>query len=295
MPVSAGFYDRYEAVLAKWPVPHERVDLAGPFGITCLNACGSAGRSPVVLLPGGRSTSAGWYATVGALAPAHRVYAVDLPGDAGRSVPGGKPINSPGDVTAWLDGVLDGLGIAGAALAGHSYGAWIAASYAADHPERVHRLALIEPTDTLSTTTLRFRLRAIPLLLGEHGQQFRRFRRWETRGRPGDPEFVSLWAGPFGGPRAGRFIWPKPLSRAELARLTMPVLVFAAARSRQNDASALAEKAGNLTDARVVLVEDATHFTVPQDEPNQINPPLAAFLGGRHDLRSRGDQSSTAP
>jgi pimeloyl-ACP methyl ester carboxylesterase len=278
MPISAGFHARYEAVLAKWPVPHERVDIQSPFGTTSLNVCGLPDGAPVLLLPGGRSTSAGWYATVGALAPAHRVYAVDVPGDAGRSVPGGQPIASPGAIVAWLDGVLDGLGIAVTALVGHSYGAWMAARYAVDHPDRVRKLALIEPSDTLSTTALRFRLRAIPLLLGDHGDRFRRFHRWETNGRPIDPAFLALWAGRFGGPRAGRLVLPRPLTPDELARLTMPVLVFAATRSRQNHASVLAERAGKLPDARVVLVEGATHFSVPQDEPEQINPALAAFL-----------------
>ena len=85
MPISAGFQARYEAVLTKWPVPHERVDIQNPFGTTSLNVCGLPDGAPVVLLPGGRSTSAGWYATVGALATAHRVYAIDVPGDAGRT------------------------------------------------------------------------------------------------------------------------------------------------------------------------------------------------------------------
>jgi pimeloyl-ACP methyl ester carboxylesterase len=36
MPVSAGFYDRYDAVLRKWPVPHEPADLPGRFGATAM-------------------------------------------------------------------------------------------------------------------------------------------------------------------------------------------------------------------------------------------------------------------
>lgn len=160
----------------------------------------------MVLLPGGRSTSAGWYANVGALAPVHRVYAVDILGDAGRSVPGGEPVASRDDIVAWLDGVLDGLGLDAAALGGHSYGGWIAARYAIARPERVSSLVLVDPADTFSATPLGFRLRGIPLFLGR--DRFRRFHQWETGGRPVDPEFLDLWAGPFGGPRAGRFVWP---------------------------------------------------------------------------------------
>jgi pimeloyl-ACP methyl ester carboxylesterase len=58
----------------------------------------------------------------------------------------------------------------------------------------------------------------------------------------------------------------------------MPVLVFAAGQSRQNKAAALAGAARKLPDARVVELADATHFTVPQDRPDEINPVLADFL-----------------
>lgn len=58
----------------------------------------------------------------------------------------------------------------------------------------------------------------------------------------------------------------------------MPVLVFAAGKSRQNKAAALVEAARKLPDVRVVVIADATHFTVPQDRPDEINPVLADFL-----------------
>lgn len=283
MPIAVGFYDRYNAVMRKWPVPHEPADLPGRFGVTHVNVCGADGGPPVVLLPGGRSTSAGWYANVGALASVHRVYAVDIIGDAGRSVPDGEPVASRDDIVAWLDGVLDGLGVDATALGGHSYGGWIAARYAIARPERVSSLVLVDPTDTFSTTPLGFRLRGIPLFLGRDRDRFRRFRQWETGGRTTDPEFLDLWAGPFGGPRAGRFVWPKVPQPAELARLTMPVLVLAAGQSRQNNAAALTEAARKLPDARVVVIADATHFTVPQDRPDEINPVLADFLASAAD------------
>ena len=49
------------------------------------------------------------------------------------------------DVVAWLDAVVDGLRIERAAFAGHSYGAWMATTYALVRPDLVDRLALLAP------------------------------------------------------------------------------------------------------------------------------------------------------
>jgi pimeloyl-ACP methyl ester carboxylesterase len=275
MAIDPGFDERYEAVMARWPVPYEGVDLESRFGTTHVNVCGPTDAPPVVLLPGGRSTSATWYATVGALAQDHRVYAVDTLGDRGRSVRSDEPLNTLDGVMQWLDAVWDGLGLETAAVAGHSMGAYYAMRYALHAPSRVWRLVLFDPTDCLSPTVLRYRLRAVPLLVGRHPGRYRSFNMWESRDRV-DPVFLDLWAGAWGGSEAG--VWPKRPSAAELATLTMPVLVFVALESRQNNPRALAAGAAKLPNATVVPVQGASHFMLPQGCPDQTNPPLAAFL-----------------
>lgn len=278
MAIEPDFYARYDAMLARWPIPSTAIDLPGRFGVTHVNVAGVEGGSPVVLLPGGRSTSAGWYATVGALADTHRLYAVDLLGDAGRSVPGGRRMAGLDDAMTWLAETLDGLGLAAAAFVGHSYGAYLATRFAIHAAQRVTRLALVDPTDCLSRTRLAFLLRGIPLFLGRGPDRFRTFHRWETGGRTVDPDFLDLWAGRFGGPSAGSFAWPRVPTAAESARLTMPILVFAAMASRQNHAATLVKNAQNMHGVRLVTIPDASHFTVPQQHPDEINPPLAEFL-----------------
>jgi pimeloyl-ACP methyl ester carboxylesterase len=279
VPVHPDFYERYDAVMARWPVPHTPVDLPGRFGTTHVNVCGAEDGFPVVLLPGGGATSAVWYAAVGALAPAHRVYAIDLPGDAGRSVADGERLKGEAAWMAWLDETLDELGLGEFALGGHSLGAWLATRFAVHAPQRVSQLVLFDPTDCLSPTSLLFRLRAVPLLVLGGEKRKRSFHHWETGGRAVNPEFLALWAGRFGGPRNGSMVWPKRPPAAELAQLQMPVLVFAAAASKQNNGAFLARRAGEvLADARVVTVPDASHFMLPQECPYVINPELAKFL-----------------
>ncbi len=202
MAIDPGFRDRYDAVMAKWPVPYEGVDLESRFGTTHINVCGAPGAPPVVLLPGGRSTSAVWYATVGALAQDHRVYAIDTLGDAGLSVRSDEPMRTLDAVVQWLDATFDGLGLATAALAGHSLGAHFAMRYAIHAPERISRLVLFDPTDCLSATPMRYYLRAVPLFVGRNPGRWRSFNVWESRGRV-DPVFLDLWAGAWGGSSGG--------------------------------------------------------------------------------------------
>ncbi|MET9333381.1 alpha/beta fold hydrolase [Streptomyces cellulosae] len=98
-----------------------------------------------MLLPGGSATGLVWYANAPALGRRYRVHAVDLLGDAGRTERRGVPLKGADDLTAWLDALLDGLGLTRTHLCGHSYGAWLAARYALHAPRRVDRLALVDP------------------------------------------------------------------------------------------------------------------------------------------------------
>lgn len=68
--------------------------------------------------------------------------AVDLPAH-GRS--GGDALPQVEALADWLHGVLDALGVREADVVGHSMGALAALEYAARHPERVRRLALLGP------------------------------------------------------------------------------------------------------------------------------------------------------
>ena len=68
--------------------------------------------------------------------------AVDLPGH-GRTR--GDAFDSIEAIADWIPALLDGAGVGGAALVGHSMGALAVLECAARHPERVTRIALLGP------------------------------------------------------------------------------------------------------------------------------------------------------
>src|SRR5439155_24765591 len=161
MDFNGDFNKAYDAVLARWPLPVEPVEVDSPYGTTHVNVCGPPDGRPLVLLHGGGATPTVWFANVAELARAHRVHAVDHINDAGRSVPHGRPVRSRDDLMAWLDAVLTGLGLDAVRLCGHSYGGWLALCYALHAPQRVTHLALLDPTLCFAGMPLSYRPRAV--------------------------------------------------------------------------------------------------------------------------------------
>jgi len=99
---------------------------------------------PLVLIHGFAGSTYTWRNLIPLLAAGHTVYALDLPG-FGLS---DKPLR--GDYTLAAQsrivlGFLDQLGVRQATLIGHSMGGVIAALAAAQSPQRVAQLVLIEP------------------------------------------------------------------------------------------------------------------------------------------------------
>ena len=276
-PASRAAYGR---ALALWPVPVERVEREGEFGTTRVNACGAVGRPPLVLLGGGGTTSAGWYARVAELARTHRVYAVDVPGTPGLTRPAGRPLRRPADLMAWLDGLLDGLGLDRVALVGHSYGGWIAAGYAVHAPDRVERLVLLDPTQVFAGYRASYLVRAVPLLVRPGEAASRRFLAWECGGGPGvAPEVVRLMGG---GGREFRGVRPVTGARPGGGGWGVGGRgVVGGGGGRAHDVHKVVAVAGRvLPGARVVTVPGVGHHALPELRSARLDGELGGFLAG---------------
>jgi pimeloyl-ACP methyl ester carboxylesterase len=97
--------------------------------------------TPLVLLHGIGSAAGAFDDQLAGLSDRLRVIAWDAPGYGGST---GLAPQSPraGDYAAALGAMLDALGIPACHLVGHSLGTLIAASFAADHPQRILSLTL---------------------------------------------------------------------------------------------------------------------------------------------------------
>ncbi|SOB80021.1 alpha/beta fold hydrolase [Streptomyces sp. 1331.2] len=280
---TAPFLAAYDALLARWPVPVEALTVRTAHGTTRINACGPRDGRPLVLLHGGGATSAMWFANAAAWAEAgHRVLAVDLIGDPGRSVHDGVLLDGVPGLLGWLDAVLDGLGVPETDVCGHSYGGWIALEYALHAPARVGRLALLDPTQCFAGFRPGYLLRALPLFLpGRTPDRARSYLDWETGGSRLDADWRELYALGYADFPATRVVTgPRP-TPAHLRTLTSPVLALLAAGSRTHDPARVAEAARRtLPAAEVAIVPDTAHHNLPMAAAPEVNQRLVEFLSG---------------
>jgi len=270
----------YDAVIAKWPLPVEPVDVPTPFGSTRVNACGPETAPPLVLLHGGGATSTVWFANAADLAQTHRILAIDQINEAGRSLPSGsRPIRSREDLMAWLAAVLTGLGLDSVRIGGHSYGGWLSLNFALDFPGRVSHLALLDPTMCFAGMRLSYRLHAVPIFLpGTRAPRLRAFLRWETGGAALDPDWLELTALAADEPRSP-IVMPKLPAPQRLRALEVPTLVLVAGESRSHDPARVAANArALLPNVTVEVLPGATHHTIPTVDAARINANLTRFL-----------------
>lgn len=101
---------------------------------------GDPARPPLLLIHGSGATGSTWDPVVPALASAHHVVAIDLPG-CGRSAP--APVYDVPAQAERVAAVLDELGAGPARVVGHSSGGYVATALMENRPDLVSSAVLV--------------------------------------------------------------------------------------------------------------------------------------------------------
>jgi pimeloyl-ACP methyl ester carboxylesterase len=136
--------DWYTAALHAFQIPISTGYLPTRFGETHFIRAGEDSAPPLVLIHGYGAGSPLWRQQMEGLAAHYRIYAVDCVGQPGRSA-ATVPNILDESWSLWLADVLDGLGLAQAALAGVCLGGWMVMRFAAFAPQRVSHAVLLSP------------------------------------------------------------------------------------------------------------------------------------------------------
>jgi pimeloyl-ACP methyl ester carboxylesterase len=119
---------------------------------------------------------------VDALARQCTVYAPDLPGFGETEPPPRQPWGNA-DYESWTRSLMAALGLQRPSIVGHSRGATIAIKLAAEHPDLVDKLILIDAAGIKPRRTWRYRRRVAAAKFAKHGSRLLGApgRRWRER------------------------------------------------------------------------------------------------------------------
>jgi pimeloyl-ACP methyl ester carboxylesterase len=249
----------YDKVLSVWPAPHDDSRLKTRFGETFIIASGPGQSLPLILLHGACSNAVSWIGEAGTYSQHFRTYAIDIPGDPGRSAANRLSWKTPA-YAEWLKDVFDALDIRQAALLGLSQGGWNAIRFASLYPDRVTKLALLSPAGVIADRTS-FLIRAMLYSLsGKRGSAaLNRYVLGTDSLDSNALVFMNAIMTHFR-PRI------EPLNKfsdSDLRNLTMPVLLLGGAHDNIRDVYKISERMRKiLPDLKTEIFPDRGHVLV---------------------------------
>ncbi|MFI8100957.1 alpha/beta fold hydrolase [Streptomyces sp. NPDC086023] len=259
--------------------------------------------APLVCLPGGPMQASAYLGDLGGLAAQRRLVLPDLRGTGASAVPADTTTYRCDRLVDDVEALREHLGLDTLDLLAHSAGANLAALYAARHPQRVGRLALITPSvfATGLVITGEQRLAAARLRADEpwFGDAFAaleelvagrvtpdavraiapfRYGRWDEEARAHRAAEEGQRNGAAAALHTAEGAFDPAATRKALAALDVPVLLLAGEADPAAPPAVVAEYAALFPAAEFTVLPGGGHFPW-LDDPARFRAALADFLG----------------
>jgi pimeloyl-ACP methyl ester carboxylesterase len=272
-------YKAYNKTLEHWNVPYQEIYVPTSYGKAHVIVTGNKNAAPLVLLHGMNASATMWYPNIKALTGAHRVYAIDLLIEPGKSQRN-KEIFSMDAVVDWYFEIFDELELDKFSLVGASEGGWLSTSIAIKESSRVNKLVLLSPLQTFmwippsgsmsvnilfslfpKKEELENVLQTMAVKIDQIEQDFL------------DQFYVSTQHARFGLKK----FQIVPFSKDELSTLKMPVLVMIGDQDIINKEKSLERAEDRLANVQTEMIADAGHF-LSMDQADLVNSMMVKFL-----------------
>ncbi|SEH84086.1 Pimeloyl-ACP methyl ester carboxylesterase [Mycolicibacterium rutilum] len=278
----ARFIAQYDAIVADWPVPCDEFDVETRFGATHVIASGPESAPPLVLLHGATATAVMWHSVMAPLSASHRCYCIDTITEPNKSALT-RPARGTANLVEWLRQVFGALRIDDAAVAGMSYGGWLATNLAVQAPELVNRLILVAPAATLAPIPAEFFFRMFSTGLLRSRGLATRFVEWmaSTPDIGTDP-VADLIVTSLVSCRTLRFEVTPPtvFSDDSLRRIAAPTTLLIGEHEvvyRTGPRAAMDRAQSLISDVRTSLIPGANHM-LTRDNPSALADAMVAAL-----------------
>ena len=232
---------------------------------------------PLILLHAASTANIVWKPNIEALSAHFRVYAIDILGEVGLSVPYRKNKNTREQVD-WLAEVMNKLGVERAAVAGGSAGGCLAINFAIDCPDRVGELVLLGPMG-LPPSNLLTMLKILYYVLFPTEKNIQKLIRWSVGYNPAVLETYEPWfEGFFQGVDSSYVTRPSRIPNKRLASVACPTLLFLGLRDEVIGPPRRSEKrARRMPGLERTILLDTAHL-INYEKPAIVNEEMVKFL-----------------
>lgn len=273
------YFNTYNALLKKYGIAVKDHWLETYLGKVHVVETGNPAGKPVVMLHAAGCSAAEWYANFEALGKSFHLFAVDMPGDAGKSELRKLPDNISNYIRTILQ-ILDFFKLERPTLLGHSIGGFFAAGFAIAHPEKVEKLVLLSPVAT--HVPIRWYLKLMLKFTGRPGtgpHAIKTLKMQAFKGFEPEPLFAELME------HVRNFctvqmLFPYVYSDTDLAKIKMPTWLIVGTKeplcSYERSIKLAKQKIPRI---QIIVLENTGH-TPNMERPEETNRLLLDILKG---------------
>ena len=269
----------YNETLKLWQTPFEEVDVLTSYGTAHVIISGPENGQPLVLFHGTDASSTMWYPNISEVSKIYRVYAIDFPLEAGKSVANRVKFNNKESVKFYSQ-VFDHFKMKKINLLGISRGGWMAAYLAIQPQLDINKLVLLSPAQTFGgiknfgKVLSGLNLKAFP----SQKSLNKFFNAFSYKPTEVDSTFKQqLYLAYKLGNSKPRMLAMIPFSKKELQSLKIPVLVLIGDHDIVNGEKSLVKARKYLPNVQTDVIQDAGHF-LSIDQSEMVNQKVMIFL-----------------
>lgn len=269
----------YNETLKLWEVPFEEIDVATNYGIAHIIVSGPKTGEPLVLFHGTDASSTMWFPNVKEFSATYRVYAIDFPLEAGKSLSNCIKLTNQ-QTAGFYNEIFKHFRMENINLLGVSRGGWMVTYLALQPGNAIKKIVLLSPAQTFGgISNLGKVLSAINLKMFPSPKSTDRF--FEAFSYYPD-EVNSIFknqlylAYKYGNSKP-RLLSMLPFSKKELKSLKIPVLVLVGDHDIVNTEKIFVKAHQFIPNVETAVIKDAGHF-MSIDQSEIINKKVVEFL-----------------
>jgi pimeloyl-ACP methyl ester carboxylesterase len=269
----------YDDTLKLWDVPFEETDVKTSYGIAHVIVCGPKNGDPLVLFHGTDASSTMWYPNVKEFSKKHRVYGIDFPLEAGKSLSNRIKLTNI-QTAQFYNEIFKHFHMKNINLLGVSRGGWMVTYLALQPNNDIKKIILLSPAQTFGgVENLGKVLTGINLKMFPSQKSTDRF----FNAFSYQPDKISevfknqLYLAYKYGNSKPRLLDMMPFSKNELKSLKIPVMVLIGDHDIVNNKKIFIKAHKFIPNVETEVIKDAGHF-MSIDQPEIINKKVVEFL-----------------